>query len=69
MASQKERVTASRAFLEGLAHIFDPFSNIESGHSRKTVNEQLQEDWETIARDMRKVLPNLEPQDKETIGS
>ena len=70
MAKQKERVTTSRAFLEGLARIFDPFSNLDRGgyHSsfNKTVSEQLQQDWETIGRDMQTVFGEFEKQVTDT---
>ncbi len=68
MAKQKERITAPRAFLEGLARIFDPFSNIDSTANRKSVAEQFQEDWEKIGRDMKSVFPDIEEQVKEGRG-
>ena len=77
MAKQKARITASGAFLEGLARIFDPFSNTDRGRYRsshgKTVAEQFQRDWETIGRDMKTVLTKFEKQElerqaKETAG-
>ena len=45
MAKQKERITMSRAFLEGLARIFEPFSSLDNERNPKTVTEQFQEDW------------------------
>ena len=72
MASQKERVTMSRAFLEGLAHIFDPFSNLGgpySGPSKKTDTDMLRSDWATIERDMQSVLNSWAPAEKlETVS-
>ncbi len=65
MAKQKEPITLSRAFLEGLARIFDPFSSTYCERKRKTVSEQLQEDWETIGRDMKAVFPSFEERVKE----
>ena len=68
MAKQRERVTTSRAFLEGLARIFDPFSNLESGpysgSRRKTDTEMLQSDWIRIGRDMQKVLGGMSQKER-----
>ena len=72
MAKQKARITASRSFVEGLARIFDSFSNFDRRRHRssygKTVTEQFREDWETIGRDMKTALTKLEKQEKETFG-
>jgi len=60
----------SRAFLEGLARIFDPFSNLRRERYRssfnKTINEQFREDWETIGLDMQSVFSDFEKQLKQT---
>ena len=59
MAKQKEPITLSRAFLEGLARIFDPFSNLGSpysGPNKKTDAEMLRSDWAAIGRDMQSVM-------------
>ena len=70
MVKQRERITMSRAFLEGLARIFDPFSNLGRERYRssfnKTINEQFREDWETIGRDMQSVFGDFEKQLNET---
>ena len=65
MAKQGERITVPRAFLEGLARIFDPFSNFEYEGNRKSVTEQFQDDWERIGCDMKSVFPDLEENIKE----
>ncbi len=71
MAKQKEMVTTSRAFLEGLARIFDPFSNLDSGpysgSRKKTDAEMLRSDWVTIGQDMQKALDGMsQPEQKKT---
>lgn len=72
MARHKERITMSRAFLEGLARIFDPFSNVNVGPHRgrrkKTDTEMLRSDWITIGRDMQKVLGDMsQKEQKDTV--
>ena len=72
MASQKERITTSRAFLEGLARIFDPFSNLESpysGPNKKTDSEMLRSDWIAIEKDMQSVLGKWVPAEKPDTAS
>lgn len=70
MAKQKERLTMSRAFLEGLARIFDPFSNLDRRRYRssfhKTVAGQFQEDWETIGQDIQTVFGEWKEQEQES---
>jgi hypothetical protein len=59
MVKQRERISASRAFLEGLARIFDPFSNFGSpysGPNKKTDADMLRSDWATIERDIQSVM-------------
>ena len=69
MARQKERVTTSRAFLEGLARIFDPFSNLDSGPysgpRKKTDAEMIQSDWARIGQDMQRALDSMGQREKE----
>lgn len=67
MARQNERITAARAFLEGLARIFDPFSNLGSpysGPNRKTDADMLRSDWAAIGRDMQSVLDYWAPAER-----
>ena len=67
MARQKAHLTASRSFLEGLARIFDPFSNLDSpysGRRGKTDADMLRSDWETIGQDMQKVLDGMGQQEQ-----
>ena len=67
MAKQKERITMSRAFLEGLARIFDPFSNLGSpysGPNKKTDADMLRSDWVAIGRDMQSVMGCWVPAEK-----
>ena len=72
MAKSKGRITASRAFLEELARIFDPFSNFGagpySGPRKKTDMEMLRSDWITIGRDMQTVLDGAGKQEPENTG-
>ncbi|MYC29337.1 MAG: hypothetical protein F4X65_04500 [Chloroflexi bacterium] len=69
MAKQKEQITMSRAFLEGLARIFDPFSSLDSGPysgpRKKTDTEMLRSDWNAIGRDMQKAFDSMGQKDKE----
>ena len=69
MAKQKEPITMSRAFLEGLARIFDPFSNLDSGPysgpRKKTDTEMLRSDWIAIGRDMQKALDSMGQKEQE----
>ena len=71
MAKHNGRITMSRAFLEGLARIFDPFSNLDRDRYRtsfdKSVTEQLRQDWITIGRDMETVFDMFEEQEKEKL--
>ena len=72
MAKQRERVTTSRAFLEGMARIFDPFSNLGSpysGPNKKTDTEMLQSDWIRIGRDMQSVMGYWAPVEKPETAS
>lgn len=68
MAKHNGRITMSRAFLEGLARIFDPFSNLDSPYSgphKKTDAEMLRSDWAAIGRDMQKALDGMGQQERE----
>ena len=68
MAKQKEPISMPRAFLEGLARIFDPFSSVERGFYRrpyeKTVSKQFQRDWETIGHDAKVAFGKFQRQEK-----
>ena len=69
MAKGRERITMPRAFLEGLARIFDPFSNIYSGPYsgpwKKTDAEMLRSDWIAIGRDMQKAMDSMGQNERE----
>ena len=72
MVKPRERITMSRAFLEGMARIFDPFSNLDSGpysgSRKKTDAEMLQSDWARIGQDMQRVLDSMgQQEEKKTV--
>ena len=69
MAKHIGKVTTSRAFLSGLARIFDPFSNLDSspysGPRKKTDTEMLRSDWIAIGQDMQNAMDSFGQKEKE----